>query len=169
MRVANLTVARKSGRTSATEPEPFADAADAAAALGVDGVVTADLPALRELHRAVTELADGVIAGGKLERPVAALNRLAAGSRGRPQLEVDGELGLRLSLDWTDETLVAALARQIVLETGAIDATRLRRCQRAACDLVFYDTTRSNTRRWHAESPCGLRERQDRHRARLPS
>ncbi|WP_414710672.1 CGNR zinc finger domain-containing protein [Pseudonocardia sp.] len=35
---------------------------------------------------------------------------------------------------------------------------RLRRCARTACDLLFYDTTRSRTRRWHVEDPCGWRE-----------
>jgi predicted RNA-binding Zn ribbon-like protein len=50
------------------------------------------------------------------------------------------------------------------MELAEIDPTRLRRCQRRECDLLFYDTTRSATRRWHAESPCGIRERQRRHR-----
>jgi hypothetical protein len=31
-------------------------------------------------------------------------------------------------------------ARQVALELGEIDVTRLNRCERAACDLVFYDT-----------------------------
>jgi predicted RNA-binding Zn ribbon-like protein len=72
---------------------------------------------------------------------------------------------VKLHLEWTDETLASALARRVVLEMDGIDRGRLRRCERAACNLVFYDTTRSNTRRWHAESPCGLRERQRRYRS----
>jgi hypothetical protein len=37
---------------------------------------------------------------------------------------------------------------------------------RPECTLAFYDATRSATQRWHAERPCGLRERQRRHRAK---
>jgi predicted RNA-binding Zn ribbon-like protein len=47
------------------------------------------------------------------------------------------------------------------------EPSRLRRCARPECRLVFYDdATRSATQRWHAERPCGLRERQRRHRAK---
>jgi predicted RNA-binding Zn ribbon-like protein len=53
----------------------------------------------------------------------------------------------------------------VVMELGEIDEARLKRCDRDACDLVFYDTTRSRTQRWHADAPCGNRERQRRHRA----
>jgi predicted RNA-binding Zn ribbon-like protein len=80
---------------------------------------------------------------------------------------------LHARLEWSEPTPAASLARQVALELGEIDVTRLKRCERPACDLVFYDTTRSGTRRWHAESPCGNRERQRRHRtssrANLPT
>jgi predicted RNA-binding Zn ribbon-like protein len=56
------------------------------------------------------------------------------------------------------------LACRIVAELGRLEPARLRHCAREACDLLFYDTTRSRTQRWHSESPCGLRERQDRWR-----
>jgi predicted RNA-binding Zn ribbon-like protein len=72
---------------------------------------------------------------------------------------------LRARLEWSEPTPVATLARRIALELGEIDPRRLKRCERPACELVFYDTTRSATRRWHAESPCGSRERQRRRRA----
>jgi hypothetical protein len=35
--------------------------------------------------------------------------------------------------------------------------------------LLFYDSTKSRTRRWHAEDPCGRRERQRAHRMRQPN
>jgi predicted RNA-binding Zn ribbon-like protein len=131
----------------------------------VGEVDPAQLPALRALHRAVVELIDGLIAGQDVRRAVSAINRLAAGSHARPRLDLDPTGGVKLHLEWTDTTLGAALARRVVLEIDGIDRGRLRRCERPACNLVFYDTTRSNTRRWHAESPCGLRERQRRHRS----
>ena len=37
-----------------------------------------------------------------------------------------------------------------------------------AVAIRTYDTTRSATQRWHAERPCGLRERQRRYRTRKP-
>ncbi|HYB26212.1 MAG TPA: CGNR zinc finger domain-containing protein [Solirubrobacteraceae bacterium] len=39
-------------------------------------------------------------------------------------------------------------------------------CERPECRLLFYGTTRSATQRWHAESPCGVRERQWRYRTK---
>jgi predicted RNA-binding Zn ribbon-like protein len=65
--------------------------------------------------------------------------------------------------------LAAALARRLIEELNALEPDRLRRCARPECDLLFYDTTRSRTRRWHAEDPCGWRERQRVHRLRTSS
>ena len=164
LRVVNLTVPRRPGRAPAVNPNPLATVADAAGALGVPAVADAELPALHELHRVVVDLVDRLLGGGGLEQPAERLSGLADASRAGARLEVcDARLQQRL--DWSDPTLASGLARRILLEVGAIDSKRLRRCERAECDLVFYDQTRSNTQRWHAESPCGLRERQRRHRA----
>jgi predicted RNA-binding Zn ribbon-like protein len=56
-------------------------------------------------------------------------------------------------------------ARRVIEELGDIDLSRLRQCQRKECDLLFFDTTRSRSQRWHAENPCGWLERQHRRRA----
>jgi predicted RNA-binding Zn ribbon-like protein len=72
----------------------------------------------------------------------------------------------RRRLVWTDTSLAAALARRLVEELSALDPDRLRRCARPECDLLFYDTTRSRTRRGHVEDSCGWRERQRVHRTR---
>jgi hypothetical protein len=58
------------------------------------------------------------------------------------------------------------LPAEVGADVGQIDPARLKRCERPACDLVFYDATRSGTQRWHADSPCGNRERQRRLRER---
>jgi predicted RNA-binding Zn ribbon-like protein len=47
-----------------------------------------------------------------------------------------------------------------------IDLSRLRQCQRKECDLLFFDTTRSRSQRWHAQNPCGWLERQHRREGR---
>jgi predicted RNA-binding Zn ribbon-like protein len=103
-----------------------------------------------------------VRAGG----PAAArLTSLAQLSVATVRLDVGESQTLRARLEWSEPTPTATLARRVALELGEIDVKRLKRCEQPACDLVFYDTTRSGTRRWHAESPCGARERQRRYRA----
>jgi predicted RNA-binding Zn ribbon-like protein len=93
------------------------------------------------------------------------LNALAAGSHATIELSVAGGVPRR-QLVWTDTSQTAQLARRVIEELGALEPDRLRRCARPECDLLFYDTTRSRTRRWHAEDPCGWRERQRAHRLR---
>jgi len=59
---------------------------------------------------------------------------------------------------WDDASAAAGLARRLIEELAVTNPGRMRRCARAACGLLFYDTTRSRTRRWHAENPCGWRD-----------
>lgn len=146
VRLANLTVPRKPDRGPTIYPDPLASPATAAQALGLPRLDTSQLGTLRELHKTTVELVDGLLSGRSVTRPAASLVR-------------------RARLEWSEPTPTAALARRVALELGEIDVKRLKRCERPACDLVFYDTTRSGTRRWHAESPCGARERQRRYRA----
>ncbi len=164
VRIANLTVVRKPGRAPKVHPDPLATTHSAAAALRTSRVGESELAGLRELHELVVDLVDRLLNDRGLESQAARLTALAAPSRAQAQLDIaDGQL--RQRLEWTDPSLMAGLARRMVLELGAIAPDRLRRCGRPECDVVFYDSTRSNTQRWHAESPCGHRERQRRHRA----
>jgi predicted RNA-binding Zn ribbon-like protein len=165
VRLANLTAARKPGREPTTHPNPLADPRAAADALGLGSIEARDLDALRELHHIVVALVDRLIAGVSIESQAARLNALVRSSVARVRLDSRDGQQLRERLDWSDPTPAAAMARRVIAELGELTPQRLRRCGRAQCNLVFYDTTRSNTRRWHAESPCGLRERQERHRA----
>jgi predicted RNA-binding Zn ribbon-like protein len=73
---------------------------------------------------------------------------------------------LRTTLQLKRATAAATLLVTLVGEFGELEPSRLRRCARPECTLVFYDTTRSATQCWHAERPCGLRERQRRHRGK---
>jgi predicted RNA-binding Zn ribbon-like protein len=165
VRLANLTVPRKPDRGPTIYPDPLASPATAAQALGLPRLDTSQLGTVRELHKTTVELVDGLLSGRSVTRPAARLTRLAQPSVATVRLDVGERQTLRARLEWSEPTPTAALARRVALELGEIDVKRLKRCERPACDLVFYDTTRSGTRRWHAESPCGARERQRRYRA----
>ena len=164
LRLANLTVPRKPDRGPTIHPAPLARPAAAAQALGLERVESSQLGALNELHQTVVELVDGLLAGRSVARPAARLTELARPSAATVRIDVREDLTIGSSLEWSDPTPVAGLARRVASELAGIDITRLKRCERPACMLVFYDTTRSGTRRWHAESPCGARERQSRYR-----
>jgi predicted RNA-binding Zn ribbon-like protein len=124
----------------------------------------ADLSALCTLHHAVVRVVDALIDG--TPPPLDAINEqavrvpatyaLAPGSSGAE---------LRAVLSPRRNAAVGKLVLEVVRELAELDSSRLRRCARPECRLVFYDATRSATQRWHAESPCGLRERQLRYRA----
>ncbi len=163
--LANLTVPRKPDRGPAIHPDPLAGPATAAQALGLQRLDTAQLGALRELHKTIVQLVDGLVSERPVARPAARLSSLAQPSIATVRLDVAESQTLRVQLEWSEPTPAATLARRVALELAEIDLTRLKRCQRTACNLVFYDTTRSGTQRWHAESPCGTRERQRRYRA----
>ncbi len=125
----------------------------------------ADLEALRALHRAIGPVVDALIDGSP--PPLDALNDLAARVPAVYGLERGGSDGeLHAVISPKRDSAVAQLVLDVVRELGELEPSRLRRCERPECRLVFYDATRSATQRWHAESPCGLRERQRRHRAK---
>lgn len=168
VRLANLAVPRKPPRSPRIYPDPLGSAASAAERLGLRRVADSDLAGLRALHATVVALVDRLLADRPIEAEASCLSDFAGGSTARVRLTPGEGEPLRAELQWTDPGPVATLARQVICELAAIEPRRLRRCARAECGLLFYDTTRSNTRRWHAESPCGLRERQQRHRTRRP-
>jgi predicted RNA-binding Zn ribbon-like protein len=165
--LANLGRARRPAGAAAPHSEPILpDSTVASTQLAevIDRPVAAgDLADLRRLQRAAVLAAEAVLAGETLDG--AEINALAADSTARVELAVTKGVPRR-QLVWTDTSLAAALARRLVEELGALEPDRLRRCARPECDLLFYDTTRSRTRRWHAEVPCGWRERQRVHRTR---
>jgi predicted RNA-binding Zn ribbon-like protein len=123
-----------------------------------------ELPALRELQRAVAAIAEALIDG--LPAPLEPLNRLARAHPAVRTLAQRPDATMHVTLGLGRPTAAAILTERAITELAALDQGRLRRCCRPECRLVFYDVTRSGTRRWHSERPCGLRERQRRHRAR---
>lgn len=167
VRLANLGLPRRpAGARDRLVEEALPDAATATRQLSglVDGVVrAADLPDLREIHRFARHLVRSVVTDAPAPDPTR-INALARDSRGYPQLRRDGRDDWRSRMTWLPATPAAGLARILVAEIGDFDVERLKVCARAECELVFYDRTRSRTQRWHAESPCGYRARQARHR-----
>ena len=165
--LANLGRPRRPPGVRAPVTEPvFPDVAGATgqlSGLAAGSVTGADLPALRRLQAFAAEAAV-VILAGRIPDP-APLNALASGSQARLRL-VDSGGTLRQELLWEDGSSAAQLTRRLIAELASLDSTRLRECARPQCTLLFYDTTRSRTRRWHAEDPCGWRERERAHARR---
>jgi predicted RNA-binding Zn ribbon-like protein len=122
-----------------------------------------ELPALRELQRAVLALVDTLIDGRPAQTE--SLNRLAGRHTAVRALERRADGTLHATLRYPRPSAAAILTDRAIGELAELDPRRLRRCGRPECALVFYDRTRSGTQRWHSERPCGLRERQRRHRA----
>jgi predicted RNA-binding Zn ribbon-like protein len=166
--LANLGRPRRPSGVRAPVTEPVlpdvARAAEQLSGLAAGPVTDADLPALRRLQ-AFTAEAAMVILAGRMPDP-APLNALASNSQARLRLADSGG-ALRQELLWEDGSSAARLARRLIAELASLDSTRLRECARPQCTLLFYDTTRSRTRRWHAEDPCGWRERVHARRATL--
>jgi predicted RNA-binding Zn ribbon-like protein len=123
-----------------------------------------ELAAVRAVQRAVVAIVDALIDGS--QPPLDALNALAAEEPAIYALEREPDGRLRVTLRPKRASAAAALLVTAIRELGELEPGRLRRCARPECTLVFYDSTRSATQRWHAERPCGLRERQRRHRAK---
>jgi predicted RNA-binding Zn ribbon-like protein len=171
IQLANLGLARRPARSTARQIEPvLPDALTATrqlAQLIPRPVTRADLPALRHVHRIAVEAAAALLNTTPID--CSAINALAHESVARVEIVSDHDGTLRQSLAWEDPSISSYVARRLIEELAAADPRRLRRCARAECDLLFYDTTRSRTQRWHAEDPCGWRERQRQQRARIRS
>ena len=167
--LANALAARRpSGARTAVSRDALADVASAGELLGpyLDGPVEPhELAAVRAVQRAVAAIVDALIDAAE-EPPLAALNALVAREPAVHALERAPDGTLRVTLTPERASAAASLLARAIRELGDLEPSRLRRCARPECWLVFYDVSRSATQRWHAERPCGLRERQRRHRAR---
>jgi predicted RNA-binding Zn ribbon-like protein len=166
--LANAQAARRPTHAAVAVPhDALADAASASELLGPfldDPVDARELATVRALQGAVVAIVDALIDGS--QPPLEALNALAAEEPGIFALERQPDGRLRTTLRPKRASAAAALLIAVIRDLSELNPSRLRRCARPECTLVFYDTTRSATQRWHAERPCGLRERQRRHRAK---
>lgn len=168
MALANARAPRRPTKARAAVPhDALRDEAAAAELLSPfldQPVSAADLLSLRELHQHLVTIVDALIEGSP--PPLHALNALAATAPAVHALAQAPGGGLKATLRPARPSAAAKVLLATIDELGRLDPVRLRRCDRPECRLVFYDSTRSATQRWHAERPCGLRERQRRHRAR---
>ncbi len=166
--LANARADRRPPGARAAEPhDALADASRASELLEPflgRRVEQSDLAAVRAVHRATVAVVNALIDGS--DPPLDALNAVAAREPAVAALERRPGGGLAAVLRPGRPSAVAALLVAVIRELGELEPSRLRRCARPECGLVYYDATRSATQRWHAERPCGLRERQRRHRAR---
>ncbi len=60
---------------------------------------------------------------------------------------------------------LSELARQAVELFAYRERERIRECAADDCDIVFYDDSRSNNRRWCSMQRCGNRAKVRKHRA----
>jgi predicted RNA-binding Zn ribbon-like protein len=158
---------RPTGARTAVGHDALADAASASELLKPfldDPVDPHELAAVRAVQRAVVAIVQALIDGAP--PPLRPLNALAAREPAIFALERQPYGKLRATLRPKRASAAATLLVAVIRELSELEPTRLRRCARPECGLVFYDVTRSATQRWHAERPCGLRERQRRHRAK---
>lgn len=157
---------RPVGARRAVSEDPFERAGSATRMLKTflgRSVDAGELDGLRRLAREAGRIAASVVDG--TTPSLRGLDRLAAECTGRAQLHSTPAGGLEAVVLWEAGPAAAVLARRIIEELGGVEPSRLRRCARPECGLVFYDSTRSGTQRWHSEVPCGWRERQRRRRA----
>ncbi len=157
---------RPPGAREATSEDPFAHAEPATRLVGSflgREVLAGELDGLRGIAGEAGRIADSLADGSA--PPLHGLNRIAADCAGHAQARATSAGALRATVVWESGPAPAVLARLIVDELGGIEPGRLRRCARPECDLIFYDSSRSGTQRWHSEDPCGWRERQRRRRA----
>jgi predicted RNA-binding Zn ribbon-like protein len=145
-------------RASARRPERF-DTPDHAAAflahceLGYDGHALSahDTARLRRLR-------DAIMAA--IERPADpaawhAVNQIAAGAPVHLLFAAGARPSLRAAREHSTDAVIALLLDQC---TNAIDTGRWNRLSPCArCRRVFYDNTRSHTRRWCSYATCGNR------------
>ena len=61
---------------------------------------------------------------------------------------------------------LATIARDAVTLFGEVGPGRIRECAADDCQLIFYDESRSNNRRWCSMQRCGNRSKVRAHRAR---
>ena len=123
---------------------------------------------LREL---LNHLADTVAAGRALSQAeLAALNEVTGRLPVRARLVAKRDGGYVVDFTPVGGVWVDRVERELSGAFGSIlrrsRPPRLKRCADESCRRVFYDATRSRTRRWCDSGTCGNRARVRRHRSR---
>jgi predicted RNA-binding Zn ribbon-like protein len=116
-----------------------------------DALSTQDTTRLRRLRDAIMRA---------LEEPAdpeawQAINKIAATAPVRLHLAVGPSVGLEATRTNSADRLIAAVLDQCASAIASGHWNRLGACAR--CRRVFYDSTRSHTRRWCSYATCGNR------------
>lgn len=120
--------------------------------------------ALREALYAV--LARAVDRGRPDAQALARLNEFVAATYGRAQLAVHaGRLTLETPASDALDAMLPPVVRAAVDLVTSDDVRRIGRCADPTCLWLFFDTTRSGTRRWCDMKVCGNRAKVRRFRA----
>jgi hypothetical protein len=93
----------------------------------------------------------------------AALTGRTASITFRQDFSTPGQVELR---QVTGDPVVGRITRDVAALVAAGNWSRLRFCANDECSEVFYDNTRSRTRRWHSYEYCGNRTNVAAYRAR---
>jgi predicted RNA-binding Zn ribbon-like protein len=144
-----------------------ADLASKRAGLTLSPSILHDVKQLRRRIRAVIE----AVAAGKKPQPgdAAAIDRELRRGTGSLALRRDGS-GFVFGFEPSKEG--GADPRFIIARTAAeflsgADPSRVRRCQGPRCILLYYDLTKSGTRRWCSMASCGNRQKAAAHYRRV--
>lgn len=117
-----------------------------------------DVPAARQLRKAIWVAALETIAGNPVPRPaVGMINELAAPAPPVPALAGDRR---SWAIAATGAQALSAIARDAIDLFGGPYAARIRQCASNNCALVFVDLSRPGKRRWCAMERCGNRAKQ---------
>jgi predicted RNA-binding Zn ribbon-like protein len=137
-----------------------------AAGLGKAPVSARTLAAVKrfraELRESVVRMAEGHAAKKSV---IESINEALRRGKGALQLHAHARrLTVAFEPDEADVLFLVARAAADFLATA--DPKRIRRCEGTNCMLLFYDTTKSGTRRWCSMAGCGNRMKAALHYAR---
>jgi predicted RNA-binding Zn ribbon-like protein len=155
-------------------PESLAGAADLGAWLADRFVGLETQPSDREvvdalaLQRALARLIGAIGSGNNgAAEDIDVVNLFAATPDIPPALN-GGSRQAGRSRARTGQAL-SAIDRAFIQLRSDDNADRIRRCDASDCDLIFFDESRSNNRRWCSMQRCGNRAKVRAHRERTSS
>jgi predicted RNA-binding Zn ribbon-like protein len=120
----------------------------------------ASLAAIKELRGQLRRTFLHLAGGGTL-RPsdLAPIARVLEGTRGTLKLELrEGTPRVDYQPEGEPAPLFA-IARSAAEFLASADLFLIKSCEGSGCILLFYDTTKSHTRRWCSMAACGNREK----------
>lgn len=133
----------------------------------VDPVLARHLPDLRTL-RWVRDLREALrsvlVAERSRKAPLRRLNESLAELSAVPEVDLAGNL--RLGSSNEQEQIRLAVA-SLAAGACALPPDRVRRCANPKCVLLFFDSSKNGTRRWHDMATCGNRAKAAAHHERV--